>query len=319
MGQTILPRTGITLQDPDDNFDLNAFNANAQKTNDLLGLTICTSTTRPTGFEGRLILETDTKNRLVFQGGAWVPLVVGGTTITVTSKAERDAITAPYNGQIIYRYDKDWIETWTGTSWRVQGLVTTSSLADITNPYTDQLAVYASDKMVYRWTGSAWLAVLHTAVGGGHARYTQTAAMTNAAVAATWVKQAYPVSTNTSPDVTPDASFVNWTINRAGVWRIKAGARIAPTNVNPLRFLFGVFPASTPGTNPYAVSTTIEVDGSAASTNVNIDTGDIRLTASTVVCVALNRAGTGGGGGGNPSSSEIAGEQNHISLRWVEP
>jgi hypothetical protein len=54
------------------------------KTN--LGVQVCTSTTRPTVYEGRVIYETDTNKVLVYDGAAWSE--ISGWTETATSNLD---------------------------------------------------------------------------------------------------------------------------------------------------------------------------------------------------------------------------------------
>jgi len=48
------------------------------------GVTVCTSTTRPTGYDGRTIYETDTDNMLVYNGASWVS--AGGTNYSQSAQ-----------------------------------------------------------------------------------------------------------------------------------------------------------------------------------------------------------------------------------------
>ena len=54
------------------------------KTN--LGIQVCTSSTRPTTYEGRVIYETDTDLVLVYEGSSWE--LIGGWTGTATSNLD---------------------------------------------------------------------------------------------------------------------------------------------------------------------------------------------------------------------------------------
>jgi hypothetical protein len=85
-----------------------------------------------------------------------------GGLLPVADHTARNALTGNYDGRPIYRKDRDWIEIYDGTAWRVQGLVTVASAADrdgtsgITHPVADQLCRHADDELTYRYTGSAW-------------------------------------------------------------------------------------------------------------------------------------------------------------------
>lgn len=65
---------------------------------------------------------------------------------------------APINGQAYWRTDKNFMEVWDGTNWRVQGVVTVSSLADITTPSTGQLVTHSGDNYrMWQYDGSTWV------------------------------------------------------------------------------------------------------------------------------------------------------------------
>ncbi|HVK25067.1 MAG TPA: hypothetical protein VM677_27215 [Actinokineospora sp.] len=70
--------------------------------------------------------------------------VATGGVLPIGSVTERAAITAPYDGMLIWRTDRDWIEVYDGTAWRVEGVAICTSTADrdsaITHPRTGQLA-----------------------------------------------------------------------------------------------------------------------------------------------------------------------------------
>lgn len=101
-----------------------------------------------------------------------------------------------------------------------QGMRTVSALANITSPVTGQLALLTTDSMIYRYTGSAWLGVMHTAAGGGFARYERTTALAIQHAA----PGRFPLSTavSTHADVTANGAFDLFTVNRAGTWRFAA-------------------------------------------------------------------------------------------------
>lgn len=302
---------GLIIQDPALNYDIAKHNTNYQKINDIIGTVICTSTTRPSTdlFDGMTLWETDTRRFVVRVSGAWV--VVPGVII-VADAAARNAITTKYDGQMVYRQDTDWTEVYDGAAWRVQGLVTTSALANITNPFTGQLAILSSDLMIYRWTGSAWLGEQHTAVDGGFARYRRTTNQASGWVNGTWTRQAYNVSMNTSADVTPNGSFDQFTLNRTGVWDIRASSRTGLNSVDLVRYQLGIFPGATPGTGPHDEISFIEHFAISNSVNLKVDTLR-RYNAGDIICIASLK------GGGSASSSLGNEEHCRISLRWVGP
>lgn len=56
-------------------------------------VTTCTSATRPTGVEGRMIAETDTNGFQVHTGSAWVPFGLWGTWTAWTPRIDQGAST----------------------------------------------------------------------------------------------------------------------------------------------------------------------------------------------------------------------------------
>lgn len=85
--------------------------------------------------------------------------VASGGILPVRTQAERDALSA-FNGFVVYRQDRDWLEVHDGTAWRVQGVAVCSSTADrdsaITSPYNGQFAVTTDTGILWRRGASAW-------------------------------------------------------------------------------------------------------------------------------------------------------------------
>jgi hypothetical protein len=202
------------------------------------------------------------------------------------------------------------------------GLRTVSDLNSITSPTTGQLALLTTDLMIYRHTGSGWLGIMHTTAGGGYAKYKRTSAQSNAFIAATWVRQAFNVAVDTSADVTPNAGFFDmFTLNRGGVWQVDASTRANITNVSAVRYLYGIFPAATPGSSTYKVTTTNEVAADTNSTNLNVSLRR-RFAAGDVISVAATRLGNSGAGGGNNAASEANATDEgwcQITFHWRGP
>lgn len=152
-----------------------------------------------------------------------------------------------------------------------------------------------------------------------YAKYYRTANQTNAIVAGVWTKQAYNVALETHAEVTADAGFDDWTLNKAGIWEIHASNRAGVTNVDPMRYQIGVFPSSSVvPASAYSTTTWNEPLASANSTNMEVFTRR-RFTAGSQICVAIIRTGNSGGGGGNNASTEAMGEINQISFKWIGP
>jgi hypothetical protein len=85
-----------------------------------------------------------------------------GGLLPVADRTARDALTGLYDGKIIYRQDRDWVEIYNGSAWRVQGTAICTDATDrdgttgVTNPVAGQLCFLTADGMTYRYTGSAW-------------------------------------------------------------------------------------------------------------------------------------------------------------------
>ncbi|TCO64391.1 hypothetical protein [Actinocrispum wychmicini] len=83
-----------------------------------------------------------------------------GGLLPVTDATDRAKITTPYEGQPIYRMDRDWVEVHDGTAWRVQGTAVCSSTADrdaaITAPYPGQLAITTDLGIAWQYLAGAW-------------------------------------------------------------------------------------------------------------------------------------------------------------------
>lgn len=83
-----------------------------------------------------------------------------GGLLPVANQTVRDALTGLYDGLAIYRQDRDWVEVYNGSVWRITGIALVSStgdLAAVTSPYTGQLATSSGDGLTYRYSGTAWI------------------------------------------------------------------------------------------------------------------------------------------------------------------
>lgn len=140
-------------------YDVDVVNDNLDKIDNAMGAVICTSTTRPSTnlFNGMELYETDTRRSVVRVAGAWVDLP---THQTISSAANRNAITTPYDGQPIYRSDYDATEIYDGAAWRTQGIPFFSSEGSrdtfITSPYNGQLAFTTDTSTMWIRSGGAW-------------------------------------------------------------------------------------------------------------------------------------------------------------------
>lgn len=83
-----------------------------------------------------------------------------GGLLPIPDQAARTAIANPYDGMPIYRRDRDWVEVYDGTAWRVAGIAHCASASDrdtaITDPYPGQLAVTTDSSTVWIRRTTAW-------------------------------------------------------------------------------------------------------------------------------------------------------------------
>jgi hypothetical protein len=156
-----------------------------------------------------------------------------GGLLRIASVTERAEITA-YAGLAIYREDRNWIEVYDGTAWRVHGLAKGASIADltsaVTNPYGDQLATASDINMLCRWDNTAWVGI--QPLGGISAAHRRDASFQRT------TNQSIPSNAPTplefpgtpqgdSVDVVPSGTNQNtFTLNRIGLWRVSAGTRM---------------------------------------------------------------------------------------------
>lgn len=161
MADTFTPKLGLRQYDASLNYAVSKFSADNLLIDNAIGTVICTSTTRPsTGlFNGMTLWETDTQRFVVRVSGAWVAVP---NLITVADHTARNAITTKYDGQTIYRQDRDWIEVYDGAAWRIVGTAHCSSTVDrdnpdtITSPYTGQLVVTTDTGTTWQRISGAW-------------------------------------------------------------------------------------------------------------------------------------------------------------------
>lgn len=72
---------------------------NAAKANEIIrdGIDKVTSATRPTGYEGRVIYETDTDTYYMYDGSSWVAFWKGWTNVTTGATAATNWTVTDYN------------------------------------------------------------------------------------------------------------------------------------------------------------------------------------------------------------------------------
>lgn len=103
-----------------------------------------------------------------------------GVVLPVLNATDRATIVNPYDGQVIWRIDRQWLEVYSVASagWLVQGTAYCSSAADygtaVTTPFVGQQVYLSSTRTLYRWDGSA---LVQRFIGG--IRVTQVGTITS--------------------------------------------------------------------------------------------------------------------------------------------
>lgn len=173
----------------------------------------------------------------------------GPGIITGTGTAGRPV--APLAGQGYWRLDKNFLEVYDGTNWRVQGTVVVSSTADITNPVTGQQVINAGDEYRrWQYTGSGWVVI-------------NSASMTGQAIGGEWSPSGagQSIGTNATALLFPNLVQGNgngitvtnggrdWTNEFEGLYFIDVQFRLNTTVAG------GVSMGLTPGSGGYSDST----------------------------------------------------------------
>lgn len=113
--------TGAIL--PDEVADIDKINSNMDLIDAAIGLTICTSTTRPaTPYNGQPIYETDTKNEMYWSQSLarWVPI---GIPNAIDAAARTALYPAPVNGDLVKMTTELWPRRYSSasSSWKPYG------------------------------------------------------------------------------------------------------------------------------------------------------------------------------------------------------
>jgi hypothetical protein len=85
---TTTSRAGYVLPVGGEFCDVNVVNANMTKVDAQIGAFVCTSSTRPSSpYSGQFIHETDTGMISLWNGSAWVPVILASTSVSNTYEA----------------------------------------------------------------------------------------------------------------------------------------------------------------------------------------------------------------------------------------
>lgn len=86
--------------------------------------------------------------------------VADGAPLPIANVTERTAIGTPQAGFLIYRIDRNWIEKYDGTAWRLTGVAICSSTADrdsaVTNPQNGDYAFTTDTNTLWVRASGAW-------------------------------------------------------------------------------------------------------------------------------------------------------------------
>jgi hypothetical protein len=185
---------------------------------------------------------------------------------------------APINGQAYWRTDKNFMEVWDGTNWRVQGVVVVSTLSDITTPTTGQMVIHSGDAYrMWQYDGSTWVqsGQMTNQTQGGEWTNTSGSAQSLAASGAT--KVSFPnrvVGSGTGITVSGGNTYSN---DNEGLFMIDAQFRTSA----------GISCGVAVGISTYADGTLLAAPKPAAAPpwgDVGI-TVPIYLTSGTVFCI----------------------------------
>ncbi|MGH8573236.1 MAG: hypothetical protein ACREX8_11775, partial [Gammaproteobacteria bacterium] len=194
------------------------------------------------------------------------------------------------------------------------GIEVVAATGDATNVYTGKIILNTTDLMLHRWTGSVWEAFL--ALGGTtsatrhEARYEQTTNqnLTNN----TDTKLQFQTAITTSNDVTASLTGnQNFTLNRAGLWRIGACMSFVAAVGAGDRYLSIQTGSTINHVNRFTQNAIPDVGARLATCYCS---ADVRVAASTVIC-AIGWQNSGG----TINTDTFFGKSNHIHLTWLRP
>ena len=226
----------------------------------------------------------------------------------VVTSAARPA--GPVAGQLIRESDTGNFLVYNGTAWQHTSIPVVTSTAQILAPYEGLVVLNTTDSMLYRRTGTTWTAF--AALGGNTAPTSHEAYYYNGTAQSipnvTDTQLAFPTNAyaSASDDVTPNASFNAFTINRTGLWVISAGVRFVTGTAGERHIFLGLG-------NMLAVNRLAgESASSSVPTSLNVGT-EARLTAGSAVLAGAYQSS------GAARNTDIFGLSVHMSLAWIRP
>ena len=214
----------------------------------------------------------------------------------------------PVAGQLIRESDTGNFLVHNGTNWQHASIPVVTSTAQILAPYEGLVVLNTTDSMLYRRVGTAWTAF--AALGGttgptSHEMYYyNTAVQSIPNVADTQL--AFPANAYVSDDVTPNASFNAFTLNRTGLWVISAGVRIVTGTSGERHLFLGL--TDMLGANRLAGASA----ASSIPTSLNVGT-EARLNAGSVILAGAYQSS------GAARNTDPVGFSVHMSMAWIRP
>ena len=213
-------------------------------------------------------------------------------------------------GQLIRESDTGNFLVHNGTAWQHASIPVVTSTAQILVPYEGQVILNTTDQMLYRRAGTTWTAF--AALGGTTAPTSHEAYYYNGAVQSipnvTDTQLTFPTNAyaSSSDDVTANASFNTFTVNRTGLWVISAGVRIVAGTSGERHLFLGL-------TNMLIANRLAgQSVASSIGTSLNVGT-EARLGSGSVVLAGVFQSS------GLARNTEIVGLSVHISLAWIRP
>lgn len=189
----------------------------------------------------------------------------------------------PIAGSQHWRSDKNFMEIYDGTNWKVDGVVVVSSTADITTPYNGQMVINSADSYrTYVYNGSAWVLYKTQQAEGGEYRGATTGTGQSCATGATKLVFPNTIKAVQGAGITWSAAN-NWFVTQEdGVWAMSVFAKVPFVSGNSVS-------VSIAGNSyPSAQGSYTGDDFSAGTTDVANDATRWLVSGSTIAAYMYN-------------------------------
>lgn len=248
-----LTSKGLIIQDPNLAYDIGKHNSNYNLINDMLGVVICTSGTRPSApWNGMRIYETDTRLAYVRVSGAWVR---ESTAAIVTTAAGLPTASSQASGQLALESDTGRLKVNNAGTWEDKAFMSKVCTSG-TRPAspTQGMRIFETDTSgELIWTGSTWLAL----TGGYYfnERRKDTSGSQNF-VTGSWTTVTFPTNFLAGRGISYSAGV--FTVTNAGKYIFSAGCMISQPGAGYVFSTIGPSgssgPQATHAASPYAAS-----------------------------------------------------------------